>query len=394
MLERRLKLGRFLGIEVYVHWTFALLVAYVAFETRSEGPLGIAFGMAQLFAVFFCVTLHEYGHALAARRFGIPTLDITLLPIGGVARLQRMPRIAWQELVVAVAGPAVNVVIATLLLSGFYLFGGIEILAEILDIFVGPRPSLEAAPIDAEISVAPSLLSFGVILLAVNIMLVLFNMVPAFPMDGGRVLRSVLAMVTPYRRATFLASRIGLACAILMAMIGVYFYTPGPVLVAMFIAYAGLSEARQVDVMESVRGLTVANVMTQSPMSIPMDASLDEIAKRWESTPAASLPVTAPGDIVIGVLRIKALLEAIQSNLNPHTTAGEIADHNAPFALEYETLESAILRTGPRYRQCPVVDAEGCLAGWLDMDSMLVRGSLRRYLATRPSVVERFDAVT
>ncbi|TWU23301.1 putative zinc metalloprotease Rip3 [Novipirellula galeiformis] len=394
MLERRLKLGRFLGIEVYVHWTFALLVAYVAFETRSEGPAGIAFGMAQLFAVFFCVTLHEYGHALAARRFGIPTLDITLLPIGGVARLQRMPRIAWQELVVAVAGPAVNVVIATLLLTGFYLFGGVEILVEILDAFVGPRDSLDAAQIDAEMSASPSLLSFCVILLAVNVMLVLFNMVPAFPMDGGRVLRSLLAMVTNYRRATFLASRFGLACALLMAMIGIYVYAPGPVLVAMFIAYAGLAEARQVEMMESVRGLTVANVMTQSHASIPMDATLDEIAKRWETIPSASLPVTAQGDIVIGILRLKSLLAAIESHSNPHATAGEIADHNAPFAREYEALENAILRAGAQYRQCPVVDANGCLAGWLDMDSMLVRGSLRKHLANRPAVLDRFDAVT
>ena len=175
MLERRLKLGRFLGIGVYVHWTFGLLMAYVAYETQSQGLMGIAFGMAQLFAVFFCVTLHEYGHALAARKFGIPTIDITLLPIGGVARLQRMPRIAWQELVVAVAGPAVNVVIASLLLVGFYLFGGAEILVEIFHAFVGPVETAATAQAsgelasgelasgelaEVEMSAAPSFLAF------------------------------------------------------------------------------------------------------------------------------------------------------------------------------------------------------------------------------------------
>ncbi|GAA5507299.1 site-2 protease family protein [Novipirellula caenicola] len=399
MLERRLKLGRFLGIGVYVHWTFGLLVAYVAYETQSQGLLGIAFGMAQLFAVFFCVTLHEYGHALAARQFGIPTVDITLLPIGGVARLQRMPRIAWQELVVAVAGPAVNVVIASLLLAGFYLFGGVEILIEILHAFVGPVETVATAQANGELaemeaSAEPSFLAFCVILLAVNIMLVVFNMIPAFPMDGGRVLRSLLAMVTHYRRATFLASRIGIGCAALMAIAGVYAQAPGPVLVAMFIAYAGISEARQVEMMESVRGLSVSNVMTHSHQSIPMDATLDEAAHRWQSIDTTSLPITAQGDIVIGILRLKDLLAAIESDKYSFATVGEIADHNAPFAREYETLESAILRSGGQYRRIPVVNSDGSLVGCLDMDSMMTRGSLRKHLANRAPVVDRFDAVT
>ncbi len=111
LLDRRLKLGTFLGIGLYVHWSFALVIAYVAISTRSLGAIGVAFSITQLLGVFLCVTLHEYGHAMAARRFGIATADITLLPIGGVARLRRMPRIPWQELVVAIAGPAVNVVI-------------------------------------------------------------------------------------------------------------------------------------------------------------------------------------------------------------------------------------------------------------------------------------------
>ncbi|WP_372724330.1 site-2 protease family protein [Novipirellula sp.] len=404
MLERRLKLGRFLGIGVYVHWTFGLLMAYVAYETQSQGLVGIAFGMAQLFAVFFCVTLHEYGHALAARKFGIPTIDITLLPIGGVARLQRMPRIAWQELVVAVAGPAVNVVIASLLLLGFYLFGGAEILVEIFHAFVGPVETVATAQAggelangelaEVEMSAAPSFLAFCVILLAVNIMLVVFNMIPAFPMDGGRVLRSLLAMVTHYRRATFLASRIGIACAMLMAMAGIYAQAPGPVLVAMFIAYAGISEARQVEMMESVRGLSVSNVMTHCHNSIPMDATLDEAAHRWQSIDTTSLPVTAQGDIVIGMLRLKDLLTAIESEKHLIATVGEIADHNAPFAREYESLENAILRSGGQYRQIPVVNSDGGLVGCLDMDSMMTRGSLRKHLASRAPVVDRFDAVT
>ncbi len=228
MLGRRLSLGNYLGIGLYVHWTFALLVIYVAFSASTEGGLGMVYGVSQLLGVFLCVTLHEYGHALAARQFGIPTLDITLLPIGGVARLERMPRIPWQELLVAVAGPAVNVVIATVLWFSFVAWGP----RDLIDVLAG-RPVDEAAMQYAvTLLTEPSLIGFAVTMLIVNTMLVLFNMIPAFPMDGGRVFRSILAMMIDYRMATAVASRVGLICAALMAGYAVYWGHPIPVLIA------------------------------------------------------------------------------------------------------------------------------------------------------------------
>ena len=116
MWQKRLKLGTYFRIGVYVHWTLSFLVAYAAYEGYQGGLVGSAYFVLLLCGMLLCVTLHEYGHALTARRFGVETVDITLFPIGGVARLAKIPRVPWQEFLVATAGPAVNVVIASIIL--------------------------------------------------------------------------------------------------------------------------------------------------------------------------------------------------------------------------------------------------------------------------------------
>src|SRR5436190_9300710 len=164
-----LRLGRFLGIDVFLHFTFLLFVAYI-FIASNQSVDTVIF----VLAAFTCVVLHEYGHALMARRYGIPTRDITLLPIGGVARLERMPSDPRQELYVAIAGPAVNVVLGALLFLVCYL-------AKI--------PVTRGVD---ELSHARG--HFVVLLLWFNLMMIVFNMLPAFPMDGGRVIRALLAL--------------------------------------------------------------------------------------------------------------------------------------------------------------------------------------------------------
>lgn len=176
-----IKIARIAGIDVYIHVTFFLLLAWIAMVYYAVGgPAAAVEGMAFILALFGCVLLHEFGHALAARRFGIPTPDITLLPIGGVARLQRMPDKPVQEIIVALAGPAVNVVIAIVL---FFILGGVSDPSEIRDFG------------SAEVGLLSKLA-------VVNVWLVLFNMLPAFPMDGGRVLRAGLALFMRYSTAT------------------------------------------------------------------------------------------------------------------------------------------------------------------------------------------------
>lgn len=245
-IANRLRLGKFLGIDLYIHWSFWLLLLGIGglSLSRGEGYQTAGIQLLQIVALFTCVTLHEYGHAMMARAFKVRTVDITLLPIGGLARLERMPRVPWQELLVAVAGPAVNVVIAILLGVGLAI--GIN---------TGALTSISGNDLD-------SFLGSAIVhplgwLLVMNVVLVLFNMIPAFPMDGGRVLRSLLAMVWEYRFATRTAARIGFIAAIALGIFGFTNVLPMVVLISLFIGYAGWAEARQVEMSEAIRGVHV-----------------------------------------------------------------------------------------------------------------------------------------
>jgi Zn-dependent protease len=205
------KMGRVAGIDLYIHATFVLVFWFL----RDVSPLLIC-------AMFGCVLLHELGHALAARRFGIGTVDITLYPIGGVARLQRMPRAPGAELVIALAGPAVNFVIATAIGVLFFAAAAGLGLTWSLDSFLGQ-------------------------LLVVNVGLGLFNLIPAFPMDGGRVLRASLSTMLGRAQATRVASIVGQVLAVLFAVAAVQ-YTNNPIYIALaaFIFFAARNEEAHV----------------------------------------------------------------------------------------------------------------------------------------------------
>lgn len=360
------------------------MIAYIALSASGDGMVGILYSVAQLLGVYFCVTLHEYGHVLAARRFGIESVDITLLPIGGVARLKSMPRIPWQELVVAVAGPAVNVVIVTLLLCGFLAFSDDALLyafkGALTSAISGQGMDEQTLRTMEAVLVRPSFTGYVMMLVGVNSMLVLFNMLPAFPMDGGRVFRSLLAMFLSYRRATWIASRVGLICAAGMAFFALN-STPIlwiPILIAIFIGYAGLAEAKQVDTMESVRGLTVRQAMVPTTVSIPMDTPLAQIFLIWQSHPMQALPVVSDRGSVVGMLHLRDVKLAITSKQDVLTPARELVDRKnylGPAQID-ESLENAIQRGSRQLRQIPVVDPDGFLMGILDLDSMLLRAEL------------------
>ncbi len=216
------KLGKLSGIGVYIHWSFWLLPAWI-FMSAGGSIAGAIGSVLFVFAIFGCVVLHEMGHALMARHYGIGTRDITLFPIGGVANLERIPRRPSQELAIAVAGPAVNVVIAGLLFV-LLLFAGASTQGLIFSFTGG---------------------SFLLNLLVVNVALVVFNMLPAFPMDGGRVLRALLAMRKPYLRATEIAVRVGQAVAIGLGLLSLQ--AGGTLLfVAIFVFLAASAELASV----------------------------------------------------------------------------------------------------------------------------------------------------
>ncbi len=228
MFKNAWNLGTISGIKIRLHWTFVLLPLFIYFSSLMDGR-GMTAAIASVvfvLAIFGCVLLHELGHAFAARQFGIGTRDIILLPIGGVASLENMPRNPFQELWIAVAGPLVNVVIATALWIG-------------LQFSLLPLPAAMA--------------SFLTSLALVNVALVVFNMIPAFPMDGGRVFRSLLAMFLSYVRATKIAASVGMLCAIGLGLYGLFTGHLLLILLAAFVYVAGQSEKMMVIQQERYR---------------------------------------------------------------------------------------------------------------------------------------------
>src|SRR5438094_9256168 len=199
---------RVAGIQLRIHITFLLLIAWIGFAYYAQGGSSAAMGgVLFILLLFACVVLHEFGHALAGKAFGINTPDITLLPIGGVARLERIPDEPVQELVIAAAGPAVTALIAL----GAFIGGG----------------SWSYPPTMAT--------SIPDLLFTVNVVLLLFNLLPAFPMDGGRVLRALLATQLSYARATQIAASIGQGCAFVFGFLGLFGPNPFLLFIALFV---------------------------------------------------------------------------------------------------------------------------------------------------------------
>jgi stage IV sporulation protein FB len=218
------RLGRFFGIDVRVHLSFPLLLAYVGFSARSDGATSLAALLHVLFvlAVFVFVVMHEYGHALTARRFGIRTREITLYPVGGVAMLEGMPRRPQEQLWIALAGPAVNFALAAVF-ALFATWNGAT---------VGGLFRYE---------------SLWSVLFMVNVMMGAFNLLPALPMDGGRVLKALLAMRMEPLRATAIAARVARYVAVLMALWAMYSGNVVLIAIAMFVYFASGAEQRMAE---------------------------------------------------------------------------------------------------------------------------------------------------
>jgi Zn-dependent protease len=278
---RSLKLGTAFGIDVYVHWSFPLLLLAVAFLNQGGGSLTVLFGIALVLLVFGCIILHEFGHALVARHYGIMTRDITIYPIGGVARLEKMSEKPWEELMIAVAGPAVNVVIAlllTVLLCASLLItrGSLAPLADL----VWAQESASLGTLVARASFAQVLL---VGLIISNLFLVLFNMIPAFPMDGGRVFRALLAAVIGHLPATEVAAALSLVLAVGMSLTGmgviqVPFLGANPMLivVSMFVLLAGQQELAAVRYRVALRNAPPVDVLPAYGRPVQVSAAPPE----------------------------------------------------------------------------------------------------------------------
>src|SRR5215212_928487 len=243
------KIGRLSGIDVRVHWTFFLLLAFFAFIGYQEpgGLVGALTATITIVALFFCVLLHEFGHSLVAQRLGIKIHSITLLPIGGVSNLESLPEKPADEVKITVAGPLVNVVLAP-------IFFGVGLL-------LGAVPRLPADLFTGIGSVGQFFFYLGYI----NVVLALFNLLPAFPMDGGRILRALLATRLGAVRATEISSAVGQLFAVAFFLIGLISGNLLLALVAVFIFFGASGESQMVRQRELTRGLLVSDVMGTKP---------------------------------------------------------------------------------------------------------------------------------
>jgi Zn-dependent protease/CBS domain-containing protein len=351
------KLGRFAGIDVYVHATFLLLLAWVVWRYWSTtGTLaGAGAEIALVLLLFLCVLLHEYGHALTARRFGIGTRSITLLPIGGLALLERMPRDPRQEILVALAGPAVNLVIAALLYL-LLLAGGTG-----------------GAPLHL---VSATLLPT---LIAANLVLAIFNLLPAFPMDGGRVLRAALAMRMDRVRATRLAARIGQGLAVGLGILGLM-GNPVLLLIAVFVWIGAGAEAGAVAVDDSLARQTAGRAMVTDFRTLAPDDPLSHAVELTLSGTQKDFPVL-DGDRLAGVITQASLLRALRDfGAGGPVRAAMAAARTADVATPLADLLGMV--QGPETRLVCITRA-GRLVGIVDLENIAEFLRIRQALAGR-----------
>ncbi len=341
-------IARLFGTEVRIHLTFFLLLLWfwVSYYNQGGTPAAIE-GTLFIIALFACVVAHEFGHALTARIFGIRTPDITLLPIGGVARLERMPEKPSQEILVAVAGPAVNVVIAALLI-----------------LFVGAKTNLSALD-----NIDSSKIDFVTRLAAVNIFLVVFNMIPAFPMDGGRVLRAILAIYYSRKKATRIAAHIGQGLAFVFGFLGLL-GNPILIFIALFVYLAATAEAQASELQAVARHVSIGDAMitkfeTLGPTSVIGDAA-DAVVK----TTQHEFPVVDGGGRLRGILTREAIIAAL-SNTGPNTPVLEVMSSDIPVLQPGGRLEKALqlLQTSSA-PGIGVADAAGRFVGYITAENI------------------------
>jgi Zn-dependent protease/CBS domain-containing protein len=362
------KIAKILGIEVRIHVTFFLLLAFVGLGDYQSGGMPAALG-AILFVclIFLCVLLHEFGHALAARRYGIHTPDITMLPIGGVARLERMPDNPVQELVVAVAGPLVNVVIAAVLFLGFGL----------------SWQSFSFGALGNEEMSLPQLL------FNVNIMLVAFNMLPAFPMDGGRVLRALLAMRLPYAQATQIAANIGQFMAFGFGFYGLAQHQPMLVLVGVFVFFGAQSEAAHAQMKNVSSGLRVHAGMITQFQTLPLHADLNAAIDALLHTSQHDFPVLGSVGEVRGLLTRDDLLVALRKS-GPETPVRDVMRLDVPAVHETMLFERAVaIMQESDCPALPVLDGAGRLVGLFTPENVGELLMVRKALAANPRAANR-----
>lgn len=347
-MKYSLYLGNVRGIKISVHWTFLILILWIVFANlRSGSDLSeILWSVGFILVIFLCVILHELGHALAAQQFNISTSDITILPIGGIARLESIPEKPREELIVALAGPAVNLLISAILYP-FVTFsttlGELETLNKI-----GPQNFLAA-------------------LMSVNIWLAIFNLIPAFPMDGGRVLRALLGFKLDHARATRIAASIGQLLAIGFVFLG-FVSNPFLIFIGLFIFLGAQAEASYSQSKLLLKGYTVNEVTMHEIPTIDEGASIKEAVTRLLNSQNRNYIVIRNGKPA-GTLTRDAIIRAVAEK-GANATVKEVTDTDLLILKPTMPLEQAWHLMQQKNKPLMPVIVDGQLTGVIDAENI------------------------
>jgi Zn-dependent protease/CBS domain-containing protein len=352
-------IGTVKGTVIRLHVTFLLFLLWIGVTHYAQGGRQAALeGVLFISLLFLCVLLHEFGHVFAARRYGVQTPDITLLPIGGVARLERIPEKPSEELVVALAGPAVNVVIAALL---FLALGGLPSMGD-----------------------GTQVQNPGVGLLGrlawVNISLVVFNLIPAFPMDGGRVLRALLAYRLGYARGTRIAAGVGQAVAFALGLLGL-FGNPLLIFIALFVYMGAASEASAAQMRDASRGMIASDAAETRFQALPPTATVEDAVEGLLSSSQHDFPVVDGAGRLRGVVTRDDMIRSLRER-GPDAPVLEVMRRDIPVAHHRQPLDEALrtMREGG-HPAVGIVDGEGRLVGLITPENV---GELMMVQAARP----------
>jgi Zn-dependent protease/predicted transcriptional regulator len=348
-MKYSLQLGKIYGIKVQIHWTFLILLAFIVFSNMRSGSGAeqTLWSILFILTLFFCVTLHEFGHALAAKNFGIKTKDITLLPIGGLARLESMPEKPREELIVAISGPLVNVAIVAALYPLVHYTTDIESSLKELTAVNGQN--------------------FLFNLMFINIWLAIFNLIPAFPMDGGRVLRALLALKLDRVKATAIAAKIGQLLAIGFVIVGFY-SNPFLIFIGIFIFFGAKSEADYTQNKSFLEGYFVRDVIMKHYQTLETTDTIEQAVNMLLNGQNKSFLVIE-NEKIVGTLNRDEIIRALNSS-NKQTLIHTVMNKEV-ISLNVEMPLAHAWQVIQQHKMLMPVYASNKLVGTLDLENIL-----------------------